>query len=166
MCGAVLGAVGAVASLAGTAVSAMGQMQAAKAQARAAEYQAKWDQAQAVDAIERGQVEEQKVRNRNAQVLGRQRAVMAAGNLDLTSGSPLDILGDTAQIGELDALTTRNNAQREAESFRVDSELRKGEAKNYRTAGKFAAVGTALSGVGSFAEKWYKASSSFSTASA
>ena len=50
---------------------------------------------------------------------------MAANGVDLSSGSPLDILGDTAMYGELDALTIRSNAEREAYGYRVQSRRRR-----------------------------------------
>jgi hypothetical protein len=74
---------------------------------------------QAEDATKRGQIAEQRQRLATSRLAGAQRAGMASSGVELTSGSPLDVLGDTAQLGELDALTIRSNAEREAYGARV-----------------------------------------------
>lgn len=105
------------------------------------------------DALERGALEEQQKREQVAQVQGKQRAAMAANGLDLTFGSPLDTLVDTATLGELDALTIRKNSAREAYDYRVqaangraDASLARANAQNTKTAGYVSAFGTVLSG--------------------
>ena len=119
-----IGAVGAIFSVLGSVVGAIGQMQQAKAQAAQARYQAAVDrnnniiaQRFAKDARSRGAAAEAQKRMQTTAVIGRQRAVMGARNLALDSGSPLDILGDTAALGEIDALTTRSNYERDAIGF-------------------------------------------------
>src|SRR5690606_27473851 len=113
--------------LVGSVISGVGQMQAASAHAKAAEYNAKVQdmnariaERQARDAIERGQDEEQRKRMEVQRILGQQKAAMAANGVDLTFGSPMDVIVDTAVLGELDALTIRSNAYREAYQYRVD----------------------------------------------
>jgi hypothetical protein len=112
---------GLVLSTALTAASTMVGVQGAKQEAASAsaasEYNAKvqdmnarLSERRARDALERGAQEEQQKRNENAQIMGRQKAAMAANGVDLTFGSPLDTLVDTATLGEIDALTIRRNA--------------------------------------------------------
>ncbi|MCW5737790.1 MAG: hypothetical protein KIS73_26960, partial [Enhydrobacter sp.] len=96
--------------------AAMGAQQSYLAQ-QARQRQQLADQ-QARDAIQRGQVAEQKQRDLTAQRIGSQTAALAAQGTDL-EGSPTDILGDTKRAGELDALTIRNNAAREAWGYQV-----------------------------------------------
>jgi hypothetical protein len=119
-------------ALAATAVSGVvaagGAVMQGQAQAKQAKYQsavernnatiAGW---QATDAQQRGQIEEQRQRLATARLRGAQRAGMAANGIEIDSGSPLDVLMDTAQLGELDALTIRSNAEREAYGFRSQS---------------------------------------------
>jgi hypothetical protein len=110
------------------AVGAYGAIAQGKAQKSQARYQsavernnatiAGW---QATDAQQRGQIEEQRQRLATARLRGAQRAGMAANGIEIDSGSPLDVLMDTAQLGELDALTIRSNAEREAYGFRSQS---------------------------------------------
>lgn len=150
------GSLGVIASLLGTAVSGVGAMAQANAQANAAEYQAKNERMLAEDALKRGHEEEDAQRRKSAALMGRQRAVMAAGNVDLGSGSPLAILGDTAALGEMDAQTIKGNAQRES-TFHVNSAKASDmEASSARSAGAISAFSTVLGGVGSLADKWYK----------
>jgi hypothetical protein len=112
-------------SAVGAATTAYGQVQAGKAAEGQANYQAAVGrnnaiiaERQARDSEERGAADELAQRRQTAAILGKQRAGMAANGVDLSSGSPLDILGDTAAFGELDALTVRSNAAREAYGYR------------------------------------------------
>lgn len=107
----------------------------------------------AKDAIERGKLEEQRKRQEIASLTGRQRAAMAANGVDLSFGSPLDTIVDTAMIGELDALTIRSNAAREAYDYNVaavngrsDAALSRANAKSSKTGGYLSAFGTVLGG--------------------
>jgi hypothetical protein len=158
----------AVASLAAAAISAgvsvVGSIQQSRAQSAQAKYQAAVArnnqiiaQQNADDALKRGDIEEQKQRQKVQLLLGQQRAGFAAQGADLTSGSVLDILGDTAATGELDALTIRNNAAREARqymlqgvNFQADAQLYQMQAKQAQTAGYFDATTSFLGGASKF----------------
>jgi hypothetical protein len=74
---------------------------------------------QAEDATKRGAIAEQRQRLATSRLAGAQRAAYGSSGVALTSGSPLDVLTDTAMLGELDALTIRSNAEREAYGFRA-----------------------------------------------
>ena len=149
---------GAITSLLGTGVSAVGQVQAANAEADAAEYQQKQNNILAEDALKRGAEEEQAQRRRTAALEGRQRAVLAASNIDLGSGSPLAILSDTAMLGELDATTIRGNAERESAGLKASANLAGMRAKSARQAGAIGAFSTVLGGISTLSERWYKPS--------
>ena len=146
---------GAIFGMLGSVVSAMGQMAQANSQAQAAEYKAKQDRLLAEDAIKRGAQEEEKHRYQVSALKGRQAAVQAAGNLDLSSGSPLAVMADTAMLGEWDAQIIRDNANREEQHYTTQSELGFMEADNARAAGGWAAFGTVLGGMKSLANSWY-----------
>lgn len=159
---AAIGALGSIVSLVGTGVAAYGQYQAGQAQAAAAKYTQKQQNMLAEDALRRGAAAEEAQRRKAAALASRQKAVMAAGNVDLGSGSPLDIIGDTAMLGELDAQTIKNNAQRESTYHRANADLAGLEASSAKSAGTIGAFGTVLSGIGGLADKWYKPASSSS----
>lgn len=152
-----------------TALSAMGSIQQGQAAAASANYNAKVadmnaqiSERRARDALERGKVEEQKKRTQAQQVLGQQRAAMAANGVDIGFGSPLDTLVDTATLGEVDALTIRSNSAREAYDYKVqaangraDANLSRMNAKSASTGGYLNAASTILTGAGN-AYKSYK----------
>jgi hypothetical protein len=75
---------------------------------------ANFDEWRASDAIRRGQQEAFALRLKQAQVTGTQRASFAARGLSLNEGSPLAILSDTSYMGDVDAATIRDNAEKEA----------------------------------------------------
>lgn len=143
-----------------TLVGGYAQIQAGNAQAAAATYNAQVAEMNATladraakDALERGAAEEQRKRMEIAAIQGRQQAAMAANGVDLTFGSPLDTLVDTATLGELDALTIRRNAAREAYdyetqgvTYRADATLSRMNASAARTGGYLNAAGTVLGG--------------------
>lgn len=145
-----------------TLLGAAGQIQqgnaaasAAKYNAQVAEMNATLSDRKAKDALERGKIEEQNKRQEIAQLKGRQQASMAANGVDLSFGSPLDTIVDTAVLGELDALTVRRNANREAYDYevqavngRADATLSRMNAKAAKTGGYLGAVGTVLGGAG------------------
>jgi len=117
-------------------VSAYGQVRAGRAAQRAGEIEQKaadaqaevidWNAGiadlQAEDATARGYEEEHRFRSMVRGVIGTQRAGFAAGNIDVGFGSALDVQADAAFLGELDALTIRNNAAREAWGYKVEGE--------------------------------------------
>jgi hypothetical protein len=67
---------------------------------------------------------------------------MGATGADLSTGGALDIFGDTAQFGALDALTTV--AQREAYGYQVQAENYKAQASSARKQGNMGAMTTLL----------------------
>lgn len=73
----------------------------------------------AEDSIKRGAVEEQRKRQDIELLKGKQIAGFAGSGTDLSSGSVFDVIGETAALGELDALTIRSNYARESYEKRV-----------------------------------------------
>lgn len=113
----------AIAGIAATSYSTYQQAKAAKEQAH---YQSAVannnkiiaDRA-AEDSIKRGAVEEQRKRQDIELLKGKQIAGFAGSGTDLSSGSVFDVVGETAALGELDALTIRSNYARESYEKRV-----------------------------------------------
>ena len=122
-------------TVASTAASMYSQNQQAKYTSAVAEKNADVAEVQAQDSINRGNAEADQRRREMRQRQGTQAATMAATGAELGSGSSLDIFGDTAQFGALDALTTVNNAQREAYGFRVQGANYQSQADSARSAG-------------------------------
>jgi hypothetical protein len=89
-----------------------------------------------------------------------QRAGFAARGVALDEGSPLAILQDTDMMGEMDALTIRDNAEKEAWGARMqganyssDSAMLSARAGAESSTG--AAFGSLLTGAGAVASSWY-----------
>lgn len=102
---------------AGTALQAKGALDQGKADKRTAQTNALLAQAQERDALLRGTIEESRYRRQIAQVVGAQKAEFGKRNVAV-SGTALDLLSDTADTGEQDAQTIRNNAAREAWGYK------------------------------------------------
>lgn len=167
--GPALPAVAIGATVASAALTGVGMVQQANQTAAQARYQsavaknnAAIAEMYAKDAEARGRVEELNVRNATKRLKGRQRAVMAANGVLLDGGTPADILADTAALGEVDALTVRNNAAREAlgyrtqgMNFQAEARLQRLRASNASGTIPFAVGGAVLDGISSVASKWY-----------
>lgn len=113
--------------------------EAKESEAQLAEYNAAVAELQAKDAITRGDLDANRMRSEIDQVIGRQRAGMAAGNIDVSFGSPLDIASDARYLGELDALQIKTNAAREAWGYQVQAEDARTRAAIIRKEGRYAA---------------------------
>lgn len=124
----------AIASMGLTAFSTINQYQGQRRQARSLQAQGRGAQelanaeagfldAQAGDAIERGQQEEQRHRSAVSKLKGSQRARLAAQGIDINSGSAADLQMETEILGEIDARTIRSNARREAWGFTTQADL-------------------------------------------
>lgn len=178
-----VGVAGLVLAGLGTAVSAYGQVQAGKAQEAQANYQAgvaNYNAAvarnnailaerAATDARKQGDIASGNQDLATRQLIGRQRAVLAANGVQVDTGSAVDITAGTEGIGKLDALTLRSNAERTAlnyeaqgMNFNANAQLQDANANLYRISGQnavsgsyTAAAGTLLTGFGSVAQKWY-----------
>lgn len=157
-------------SIGGTLLGAVGQIQQANAQAAASKYNAQVadmnaqiSEKRAKSTIEAGAQQEQMKRQEVQRILGQQQAGMAANGVDLTFGSPLDTMVDTAYLGEIDALTIRTNTYRDAYNYKVDAAnqraqktLYEHEAKSAQTGGYLGAMGTLLGGFGNAYKSSYE----------
>ncbi len=141
----------------GGAVTAYGQKQEGKAAEQVAEYNAKLDEREAQDALNRGQIEENKHRRIVAAQKGQQRAQFGASGIELDSGSVSDILAETEMLGEMDALTIRGNARREAQRLTDSARIGRFEGKARKRAANTRATGTAITTAGNVAGGWNKA---------
>lgn len=134
--------------VAGGAMNATSQYQAGKAQSQIAGYNARVAEAQAVDAIERGELEESRQRSSTQQLIGSQRARLAAQGIEIDSGSALEVQEDTAALGEMDALMIRNNAAREAWGYRTQAADYRNQGTIAKAQGTSQAIGTILGTAG------------------
>lgn len=144
----------------GSLASASAQSAAAKASAQQNQNNAIIAQRNAEDARQRGIVAQQDIQMRNKARIGSQLNQLSEKNISVSSGSPLDILGDTAMFGKLDELTTKNNSEREAISYetqaynyRAQADIDTLSAKSATNAGMLNAFSTALGGFNEYTKR-------------
>lgn len=106
-----------------TALSAGAQVAAGQEANAAAQFRGEMADRSAADARARGEVEAGRRQIEARRAIGAARASMAASGIALDDGSALSIQEDIAAAGELDALTIRNNAAREAFGYRVEGDM-------------------------------------------
>lgn len=152
------------------AVSSAQQGNAAKAQAeyqaQVARNNAKIAQNNADMKRQEGIEEARTQRLKTIQKIGSQQAAMAANGFDVGSGTNLDVIEDTASMGELDALTVQYNKEtqalayeQQAGNFNNQANLDMLEGQNAQKAGMMGAVGKGLNGLasisGTVSDKWF-----------
>lgn len=146
-----MGATAAVVTIGAALYGANAQRNAGLAAKDQANWNADVQAKQAQDALDRGYDTERRYRIGANQNIGAQRAGFAAQGVEVGDGSALQVVQDTAAIGELDRLTIRNNAAREAWGYRVGETNFRGQGANAAMAGNQQAVGTILTGAASIA---------------
>lgn len=114
---------------------AQGEYAAANAtwQRTQAEINARFAEMEAEDVLRRGDKEANEHQKKVRQVVGSQRAALAAQGIQVDSDTALELQRETSEIGSLDAQTIKNNAWRQAFGF-------KQEAISSRFAGEIAAL--------------------------
>lgn len=153
----------AAATAAATATQVVAQKRAAAYQAQVAVNNQTVAEANAKNAIAVGDTRADAKQEQTAQMLGAERAGLAASGVELDSGSALRLQEDTSRLGAIDTGTIRNNAAREAYTYRVQAQ-NFGMAKSQdQDAGTLDAFGSVLSGASSVAGKWdaYKRAGAF-----
>lgn len=174
--GVVAAIVSAVATAASTAIGVASSIQQANAAQAQMDYQAQINkknaliaQQNAEDKRQEGIEEARMTRLKTAQRVGLQQSALAANGVDVAEGTALDIIEDTSAMGELDALTTRYNYEKQALAFEQQagnfenqSNLDIIAGQNAYNSGMINAAATGISGLGqtaSVASKWYGSNS-------
>lgn len=163
--------VGSVMAIAATAISVPASIQQGKNaqamynyQAKVARNNAEIAQQNADQERQAGLEEARWQRIKTLQNIGSQQVSMAGNGIDITSGTALDTIEDTAQMGELDALMIQYNSERAAQNYEQQAANFNNQAnldviagKNAAKAGTMNAIAYGLKGLGqlsSVAEKW------------
>lgn len=102
--------------------------------------------------IESGDIASGNESRKTAALIGHQKAAQGANNIDVNSGSAVDVRSSTAALGMLDALTIRSDAARRAygyqvqqQNFETEAAAKRASAKYAKTAGWLGAGGSLLS---------------------
>lgn len=170
--GGVMSAIAVATSALSTGLGVISSIQQGKAQKAQYDYQAAVERQNAKianqnAARERQQgIEESRLQRLKAQQnVASQTSAMAANGIDVTQGTPVDVLGDTAMWGEMDALNILANSEsraqafeQQASNFRNQSRLDSLAGQNAYKAGQINAISSGLNGISStmnVADKWY-----------
>jgi hypothetical protein len=152
----------------GTGVGVYGAIQQGQAQKAQMDYQAgvaKNNQIIATQnatwAAQSGEAQAEGASMRNAQNIGRTRAIVGASGVNVDAGSPLKVLEAQDRLGMLDALTIKSNAARAVYGYNVagmsygaQSQLDTAAGKFSATAGDINAVSSIAGGASSVSDKW------------
>lgn len=147
MCEPISATTAAYIAIASTVATVAGAAVSIKASTDAADYQAQVARNQAQLTKWNAEIAEQEKREETRQIIGKQRAEFAARGLNPNFGTAANVQAQTAEIGELDALTIRVNAKNEAAGLRSQADAAK-------ALGSSQAWGTALTTAGQVAGKW------------
>lgn len=137
-------------ALASAAVSAVGSIKQGQAQADAANYNAAIAAQNATIAQQQGVAAVEAQRRDSARAIGRMKALYGASGVQSDSGSPVDVLADSASMAELDALTTQYNYRLKALGYENQAELDRSNAKNARTSSYLNAASQVMNGMTSY----------------
>lgn len=138
--------------IAGMTLGALGQLQQAQQQKAAERYNARIAEMQAESIKVSGEFEEAKLKRQKRTLLGKQRALYGKAGVLTTTGSPLEVMADTAAQMELDIAANRYNVQVGISQALTEAAYRRKMARSYGAAGGIKATTTLLTGVGSLIE--------------
>ena len=153
-----------------TLLAAKSSYDQGKYQEGVGKYNARVAENTAQDARNAANDAENAQRRQTALLIARQRARQGASNIDINSGSALQVQNDALTLGEADALRIRSNAGMQFNALKSESALSLSAGSAAKAAGNNAAVGSLLSGsskvIGSgVADKWLTPDSAASVAS-
>jgi len=132
------------ASIASGIMQARSQQQQAKYQAAVDSNNALLAEYEAEDKLAQGEVDARTQQQKTAIQIGASRASAGGSGVDLDSGSALTQQLDIADQGAQDVSQIRQNARRSAYGLGVEASSLRASAKNRKTSGRNAAIGTIL----------------------
>jgi hypothetical protein len=144
----------AVASAAGAAAGAVGSIQQGNYAAQVAKNNATIAKQSATYSAQAGQVAAENQSMQNASQLGQLKANQAANNVDINSGSALQVQTGEEAAGELNTQTTLHNALLQAYGYQNQGTSQTAQAQQDTTAGYEEAGAGLLGSVSSLGLKW------------
>lgn len=149
--------IGAIALGTGAVAGAVGQIQQGEEAKRAAEANARMAKMAAADARYRGGVQAGQARMQGSQVVAQQQALLGASGVDTGTGTAAQMAAVTRASAEVDALTLRNNAARQAYGLEAQADEMKRQGNAAQSAARWGAAGSLLGGAGQVAGIGYQA---------
>jgi hypothetical protein len=155
-----------VVAVAGAGMAAMSAMNASQARADTSGYQAAVERNNRIIAdrnkvriLEQGKYEANEYRQRTRGYISDQMVLMAAQGADISYGSNVDLLADTAELGERDAQTIEANAAQMGYEAELEGYRASQQADLYATQAAnedplYAGVSTLFSTGSTVAHRW------------
>lgn len=137
------------AQIGGLGLSVLGQYQAGQAEAATMEANARNAEIEAKSLQESGKAESLKLSRERRQMLGTQASMFGAAGVDLSSGSPLDVMARTASSYEEDLQNLGYSTDAKAASKMYQSSIYDWAAPQRRNAAVINSMGTLLGGLSS-----------------
>ena len=137
-------------------VGAMSAISAGEAQQDALDYNAEVMEAQAQSDRDAASYEENRQREANAKLRARQRVAYLSSGVDLSEGTPLEVLGNQAGEMEMDALAIRYNGELKAKQSESQANIYRMQGVQASKAGFTNAGSSLMTGLGSAATSLMK----------
>ena len=141
-----------IAALGGALLGGIGSTMQGESNAQASQYNAAVAQRNAVIARDQGEAAAQAQQRAASRQMGSMLANYGASGVQTDSGSPLDVLADSARMAALDNLTIKYNAALRAAGYESESTLENARAKTSRTSGILGAGSNILRGYSMFTQ--------------
>lgn len=137
-----------------TGMGVYGQIQQGKAAVAAAQYNQKLAEAEAKNKEVEFVEGSRRARTNQDRQMSAIRARLANSGVQTTTGSPLDIFGDTASAFQTSVSDAARAANMQAAAMRQKGVMGLWEAKQQKSASMYAAFGTGLSGFSNMAGQY------------
>lgn len=138
--------------VAGFATQAVGSLIQGEGQAQASEYNATIARQNAEIARQQGAFAMEAQEREAKRAMGRSIAAYGASGVQVDSGSPLDVLADSARMAMLDRLMIQYNAEVKARGYENQSQLETTSAEYSRTSALFGAAGAGFKAAGVYSQ--------------
>ena len=132
-------------------VSAVGAVKQGQATAAADDFNARIQQQNANTTLAQGDEADAMLKKQQEQRMGAAIAAFGASGTDLSSGSPSDVLADSARSAMLDRLTQKYNYRMKALGYQTEGSVSKAAGDNASTAGYLAGLGALGQGASNIA---------------
>jgi hypothetical protein len=132
----------------GAALAAGGAIKSANAKAAAAKYNGQVADQNAMIATQQGEAAAQAQQRDAERRMGQSVAALGASGVALDTGSPTDVLADSARNAMLDNLTIRYNSSLRGTQFKDQANLDMAESKYDTTSGYLNAASSVIGAAG------------------
>ena len=131
---------------ASTAMAVAGAVKQGQVESQAANYNSQIATQNAGIAAAQGEAAAQAQSRDSQRRIGTEMAAYGASGVQMSDGSPSDVLADSARSAALDNLTTRYNYQLKGLGYQDQASLESSQSQNASAAGYLSAMGSGIGG--------------------